>query len=238
MNPLLRCKDITKRFGGIVALDGFGMTVQADAITGLIGPNGAGKTTLFNVVSGVLSPDSGSVIFDGDDLMGRATHELCHAGIARTFQTPHPIKSLTVEENLRVAEAFGSLETDGTDSRLERTLDVLDLTEKRSTVAENLQMTERKHVDLGRALLTDPDLVLLDELLAGLNPTDKATLIEHIQQLHREFDVDFLVVEHDLSAIREMCDDVVVMNEGTFMTAGSPSDVLNDERVQEAYIGT
>jgi branched-chain amino acid transport system ATP-binding protein len=239
MGPLLRCEGVTKRFGGIVALDEFEATVESGTITGLIGPNGAGKTTLFNVVSGVLSPEEGSVVFGGEDVTDRPLHERCHAGIARTFQTPHPIESLSVEENLRVAAAFGSDRDDvDVDGRVERVLDVLNLTAERSTAAEHLQMVERKYVDLGRALLTVPDVVLLDEMLAGLNPSEKADLIEHIQDLHGEFDVDFFVIEHDLSAIREMTDRIIVMVEGSFLTAGSPDDVLNDDRVKEAYIGT
>ena len=238
MNPLLRCEGVTKRFGGVVALDQFDAVVESDAITGLIGPNGAGKTTLFNVVTGVLMPEEGAVVFDGDDVTGRPPHEICHAGVARTFQTPQPIRSLTVEENLRVAGAFGSPDDDEVDSRLERTLDVLDLTADRSTDAGALQMVERKYVDLGRALLTRPKLVLLDEMLAGLNPTEKSEMIDVLRRLHDEFDADLLVVEHDLRAIRELSDEIVVVNEGRFMTAGSPSYVLNDEQVREAYIGT
>jgi branched-chain amino acid transport system ATP-binding protein len=238
MDALLRCEDVTKKFGGIVALDGFDATVAADSITGLIGPNGAGKTTLFNVVTGVLTPEEGQVRFDGTDVTGRAPHEICHAGIARTFQTPQPIRSLTVEENLRVAGKFGSGDETVATERLEELLSLLSLESRRDDGAGTLQMVEQKYVDLGRALLTMPDLVLLDEMLAGLNPTEKAAMIEAIQRVHAELDVDFLVVEHDLRAIRELSERVIVVNEGRFMAGGAPGDVLDDEAVQEAYIGS
>lgn len=237
MATLLHCEDVTKRFGGIVALDEFSATVESGAITGLIGPNGAGKTTLFNVITGVLSPEAGRVYFQGDDVTGRPQHERCHAGIARTFQTPRPIQSLTVEENLRVAGQFGSPD-EGDPDVLEQTIEVLDLADRRSSDAGNLQMVERKYVDLGRALLTMPDLVLLDELLAGLNTGEKDGMIDRIRQLHETFDVDFLVVEHDLRAIRELSEEIIVLNEGRFMTAGAPGEILSDEQVKEAYIGT
>jgi branched-chain amino acid transport system ATP-binding protein len=237
MAPLLRCEDVTKRFGGIVALDGFEASVDAGAITGLIGPNGAGKTTLFDVITGVLVPEDGAVVFDGEAITGRRPHEICQEGIGRSFQTPQPIRSLTVEENLRVAAAFGS-PGDHQGARIERGHDVRGLEDRRHTAAGNLQMVEQKYVDLGRALMTRPKLVLLDETLAGLNPTEKESMITVIRRIHEEFDADFLVVEHDLGAIRDVSDTILVIDEGRFMMGGTPEDVLNDERVQEAYIGT
>jgi branched-chain amino acid transport system ATP-binding protein len=237
MAPLLRCEGVTKRFGGIVALDEFEASVDAGAITGLIGPNGAGKTTLFDVITGVLVPEDGAVVFDGEAITRRRPHEICQEGIGRSFQTPQPIRSLTVEENLRVAAAFGS-PGDHDDARFERVLDVLGLEDGRDTAAGNLQMVEQKYVDLGRALMTRPKLVLLDETLAGLNPTEKESMITVIRRIHEEFDADFLVVEHDLGAIRDVSDTILVIDEGRFMMGGTPEDVLNDERVQEAYIGT
>lgn len=235
MTALLTCEDVTKRFGGIVALDGFDLTIPPGELTGLVGPNGAGKTTVFDVVTGVYAPDEGRIIFDGADVTGRRPHEVCRRGIARTFQTPQPIRSLTVGENLEVARAFGGGEpTIGVDTLLE----AFDLGDRREDGAGELQMVEQKYVDLGRALMTGPRLVLLDEILAGLNPSGKDEMIATIRRFHREHDVDFLVVEHDLRAIRAVSDTVVVMNEGRFVTSGGPETVLSDDRVREAYVGT
>jgi branched-chain amino acid transport system ATP-binding protein len=235
MTALLTCDDVTKRFGGITALDGFDVTVPPGRLTGIIGPNGAGKTTFFNVVTGVHAPDEGTIRFEDAAVTGRTPHEVCRSGIARTFQTPQPIRSLTVAENLRVARAFGGGDPEiDVDELLER----LGLAGRRNDGAGALQMVEQKYVDLGRALMTDPRLVLLDEILAGLNASEKDEMIATVRTFHREFGVDFLVVEHDLRAIRTISDTVVVMNEGRFMTAGEPAAVLSDERVQEAYVGT
>lgn len=236
MAALLRCEGVTKRFGGIVALDGFDLDVPAGQLTGLIGPNGAGKTTLFNVVTGVYAPEDGRVVFDGEDVTGRRPHQVCRRGIARTFQTPQPIRSLTVAENLRVARAFGG-DRDAPVAE-DDLLETFGLADRHDDSADDLQMVEQKYVDLGRALVTGARLVLLDEILAGLTPSEKEELIGAIRGLHEAYDVDFLVVEHDLRAIRAVSDEVVVMNEGQFMTAGAPESVLNDERVQQAYIGT
>jgi branched-chain amino acid transport system ATP-binding protein len=238
MNALLQCEGLTKHFGGIVALDGVDATVEAGAITGLIGPNGAGKTTLFNLVTGVLTPDAGAVRFRGEDVTGRPPHVICHAGLVRTFQTPRPIWSLSVEENLRVAGEFGSADRAVPEGRLDHLLDLLDLAERRGDPPDALGLVEQKYLDLARALLTMPALVLVDEILAGLNPTEKAGVIELVRRVHDEFDVDFLVVEHDLRAIRELCETVLVVNEGRLMTRGTPTAVLADEQVQEAYVGT
>lgn len=237
-SALLTCEDVTKRFGGIVALDGFRAEFRAGEITGVVGPNGAGKTTLFDVITGIHAPESGTVEFRGESVAGRPPHEVCRAGIARTFQSPRPIRNLSVEKNLRVAARFGAgADPDATSERRQRVLDALDLTDRRHDDAGDLQMVEQKYVDLARALLTDPELVLLDEILAGLTPGEKDGMIASLRELHADFDVDFLVVEHDLRAIRSLSDAVVAMDDGRFLASGTPEDVLGDERVREAYVG-
>jgi len=240
MTTVLQIEDVTKRFGGIVALDGFSASVADDEITGMIGPNGAGKTTLFNVITGVLAPDDGSVYFRDDDITALPPHEICHAGISRTFQTPKPIRALTVEENLRVARTYGyGGETPGRDTpEIEEILQLFSLEGDRDASPEDLPLVQQKFVDVARALATGPGLILLDEIMAGLNPTGKTTVIETIEAIHAEFGVVFLVIEHDLDAIRSISDTVIAMNEGKELVAGAPGDVMGTETVREAYIGS
>jgi len=237
MSELLSCRGITKRFGGIVALDGLSVSINRDEITGIIGPNGAGKTTLFNVVTGVLTPDDGVVEFCGSDITGTAPHKIARDGIARTFQTPRPVRRLTVTENLRVAQNFGSRDdTRASDDQFETVLSMLEMEEHRETKADDLQIVERKHVDLGRALLMESDLILLDEMMAGLNPSETERMVTVIREAHEQFDVDFLVIEHDLQAIRSVSDRIVVIHRGDHLASGAPEEVLERDAVREAYI--
>jgi len=238
MTTVLRIEDVTKRFGGIVALDEFSARVADGEITGIIGPNGAGKTTLFNVITGVLAPEGGSIYFRDDDITALAPHEICHAGISRTFQTPKPIRALTVEGNLRVARAYGAGGSAGTDGpAMDEILELFSLGERRGASPEDLPLVQQKFVDVARALATGPGLILLDEIMAGLNPTEKATVIGRIEEIHDEFGVVFLVIEHDLDAIRSISDTVIAMNEGRELVVGTPDSVMKNETVREAYIG-
>jgi branched-chain amino acid transport system ATP-binding protein len=211
------------------------VTVAANEITGLIGPNGAGKTTLFNVVSGILAPDEGTVVFDETDITGWPAHRIARGGITRTFQTPRPVRALTVEKNLRVARFFSG-DRDGDRERLESVLELLTLAPKRNVETDQLGIVERKYVDLGRALVMEPDLVMLDEIMAGLNPTETSELIEAIREAHDTFGTDFLLIEHNLRAIRSVSDAVIVIHEGHHLATGSPKEVLERESVQDAYI--
>lgn len=240
MSTLLTIIDVKKTFGGIVALDGVDITVKADEITGLIGPNGAGKTTLFNVVTGVLDPDEGTVQFRNRDITSLKSHEICHEGIGRTFQTPKPIRALTVEENLAVARTFGSGDVaETTDApSVDDVLRLFSLGHKRAVPSDELQLVEQKFVDVARTLVTDPDLILLDEIMAGLNPTEKQDMISTMRTVHDDFDISFLVIEHDLQAIRSISDRIVAINEGTKLVSGSPGEVMANDDLREAYIGT
>jgi len=233
---LFRCQDISKWFGGIQALDGVDLEVEADEIVGLIGPNGAGKTTLFNVITGIYTPNGGSIVFDGEEIVGWPTYRICRAGIARSFQTPKPITSLTIEENLRAAEHFGRNGRAPVFS-LDELCKMFDLASRRDESPEQLQLVEKKRLDLARALATAPELVFLDEIMAGLMPTEKNEIVEQIRRLHDEHGFTFLVIEHDLRVVRELCDRLVVINEGRNIASGSASTVFEDDRVQETYIG-
>lgn len=239
MSEILKLEKVTKTFGGISALSEFSATVSKSEITGLIGPNGAGKTTLFNVITGILDPDSGTVRFRGDDVTRQSAHQICRKGIARTFQTPKPIRPLTVEENLRVAYRFGGAAAAvDEEERYQRTLDFFNLQEIQDVQTKNLQLIEQKQVDMARALMSDPSLLLLDEIMAGLNPTEKIDMCETIEQINDEFDIAVLLIEHDLKRIRSISDTIIAMNDGSHLLTGSPTEVLENDGLQEAYIGT
>ena len=233
---VLRCRDVSKRFGGIQALDGVELTVEDDEIVGLVGPNGAGKTTLFNVITGVYRPNGGNVTFRGEELVGQQPHRICRRGIARSFQMPKPITQLTIEENLRVADRFGRA---GEEWLLPpgNLLELFGLATDREAYPDRLQLVEKKYLDLARALATAPSLVCLDEFMAGLTPVEKNDTIDRIRGLHDDHDLSFLVIEHDLRVVRDLCDRVVVIDEGRNIAAGSAQSVFEDERVRETYIG-
>jgi len=236
---MLICEDVDKQFGGIVALDGFDISVDRREIVGLIGPNGAGKTTLFNCVTGIHEPSGGTIEFDGTSLVGARPHEVCRMGIARSFQTPRPIRALTIEENLLAARHFGvdGAADDRRTTDLDETLSLFDLAARRDDDPESLQLMEKKYLDLARALMTAPRLLLLDEIMAGLNPGEKDRMVETVGHLQTEYDLAVLVIEHDLAVIRSLCDRIVVIDEGHNLAEGTATEIFEDERVQRTYVG-
>ena len=229
---LLECDGITKKFGGITALDGVDIEIESGQLTGIIGPNGAGKTTLFNIVSGMLAPDDGAVHFRGENVTSWKPHRITRAGLARTFQTPQPIRSLTVAENLKAASHFGG----GGADRPGKLFELLPIGDKRDVPAEQLQLVEQKYVDLARALAMEPSVVLVDEVMAGLNPTETDRMLDIMRQTHDELGTDFVFIEHDLRAIRAISDQLIVIHNGTDIAAGRPDAVLELDEVQEAYV--
>lgn len=234
---LLEAKNLSKHFGGIVALDELDFQMRDGEITGLIGANGAGKTTFFNLTTGVLTPTSGGVYFDGQEITNRKPHEICHLGISRTFQSPQPFTELNVEQNLRIARHFGpGTRKAAVTLSVDEVVELFGLAESLDRSPDELQFVEQKYLDLARALLTDPDLVLLDEIMAGLNPSEKNDLVEYIQELHKEYGMEFLVIEHDLNVIRRVCDRIIVIDNGRFLAEGSPEEIMNNSRVKDAYI--
>jgi len=233
----LEIKDVTKDFGGIRALDGLSVELAEECVTGLIGPNGAGKTTLFDVVSGTLPPSGGTVALDGEVISGQKPHVIARKGIARTFQTPQPIFQLTVEENVRTAEHFGrDASRGGSSFGVDSVLELVGLADKRDERPENLQLVEQKYVDFARALAMAPDIVLLDEMLAGLNPAEKEAFGDAILRIHEETGTDFFVIEHDMRTIRKLADDVLVINNGRMIAFGPTEDVMARDEVKEAYL--
>ncbi|GHD59851.1 ABC transporter ATP-binding protein [Thalassobaculum fulvum] len=250
---MIKVEDVTKNFGGIRAVDGVSLEIQKGSITGLIGPNGAGKTTLFNIVAGHFPPSSGRIYLDGEDVTELQPHELFHKGLLRTFQIAHEFSSLTVLENLMVVPGdqpgedlrhawFNYRRVVANEERVrERAREVVEFLEiphLENELAGNLSGGQKKLLELGRTMMVDAKIVFLDEVGAGVNRTLLQTIARSIQRLNRERGYTFCLIEHDMDFIARLCDPVIVMAEGRLLTQGSVQDVMNDERVIEAYLGT
>jgi len=249
--PLLAVDGVVKRFGGLVAVDRAGFDVEAGSITGLIGPNGAGKSTLFNCITGVYTPDEGAVRLDGEPIGRLPPNEVAARGVGRTFQTPKAFRGMTVRENLAFAarnqtgeRATGALFRPGTVRREEAAvadrvdgfLEFLDLDHLADDYASGLSGGQRKLLELGRVLMTDPEIILLDEPVAGVNPALTDRLLDRLHDLN-DRGRTILLIEHDMEVVMNHCDRVVVLHNGETLAAGPPEIVQEDDRVVEAYLG-
>jgi branched-chain amino acid transport system ATP-binding protein len=233
----LRLENISVRFGGIAALTGVNLDVADDSVVGLVGPNGAGKTTLFNVISGLVRPTEGSARFGDTDLVRGKIHDRAKAGIGRTFQIPQPLHELTVRENLMVAQRFGAGRVDP--GRIDEILDFLNLTHKADAqAATDLALSEQKALEVGKALATEPKLLMLDEVLAGLETSGKRAFMTMLARLHREWNLAMIVIEHDIETISRLCQRCVVLNFGKVIADGTPDAVFRDPEVRRSYTGT
>jgi ABC-type branched-subunit amino acid transport system ATPase component len=235
---LLSVRGLRKAFGGLVAVRDMSFEVGTDRIVGLIGPNGSGKTTVLNLLTGELRPDAGEVVLDGADIAGWPPFRICRAGIARTFQLVRVLPFMTARENVMLGRMFGSAPTDpaAAGREADALLDRVGLGGRGALPATSLTYIDQKRLELARALATRPRLLLLDEWLAGLNPTELKTGIELIR-LIRGDGIAIVMIEHVMEAIRALCDRVVVMNAGEKIAEGTPSAVLSDPGVMRAYLG-
>jgi neutral amino acid transport system ATP-binding protein len=249
--PILQAKNLRKTFGGVAAVNDASIEVASGSITGLIGPNGAGKTTLFNLLSNSISPDSGEVLLDGSPIQTVAPHRITRRGMVRTFQVARVLSRLSVLENMLLApqqqtgENFfkvwfsgGQIQREEARAR-DRALEILDsigLAHKAQDYAGGLSGGQRKLLEIGRALMTNPRLILLDEPAAGVNPTLINQICDYIQTWNRE-GITFLIIEHNMDVIMSLCDRVWVLAEGTNLAVGTPAEVQRDARVLEAYLG-
>lgn len=231
-DPILQVQDLSKRFGGLTAVDHLSFEIEAESTTGLIGPNGAGKTTVFNLINGMLEPDGGRVVYGGEDITTYSTPEIANVGVGRTFQDSELFPSLTVLENLQLASSGGSGQ-----KRAEELLELIELTEKRDNVAMNLSYGQSKLVGIARAFMLEPDLVLLDEPLSGINPSLQSDVLKMANRLQEEYGTTYLIIEHDMEVIMSACDRILVMESGSILSDGEPSDIQEDEQVKEAYFG-
>jgi branched-chain amino acid transport system ATP-binding protein len=249
---LLTVEDLTKSFGSLVAVDGTDFEIERGELVGMIGPNGAGKTTTFNCISGILSPDDGTVRFDGEDVTGTRPHRLARQGLVRTFQQTRELTTMTVEENmlLPALEHPGErahhavFRSDASREReveaRERAAELLDLFELAPMVEEyagTLSGGQRKLLELARALMLDPDMLLLDEPFAGINPSLTRKIAAHIESLNED-GLTLLVIEHELETLTELVDRLIVLADGSVLATDTPEAIMEDQRVIDAYLGS
>jgi branched-chain amino acid transport system ATP-binding protein len=236
---LLEGVKLTKKFGGLVAINELSFKIEEDDILGLIGPNGAGKTTLFNLVSGLIKPDSGTLIFKNDDITKNKPHEICKKGIARTHQLVKPFLNQTVLQNALVGRFFGrygSVSTEQATKDVEPLIKLLNLDGKTDQFVRDLNILDTKNVEIVRALATKPDLLLLDEPASGLSPTEMSHFMETIRTINK-MGVTVCIIEHVMRLVIGLCNRIIVIHHGERVTEGNPVQVMNDIEVIKVYLG-
>ena len=249
---MLQISKINKSFGGLKVLNNLSLKIEKGSISGLIGPNGAGKTTLFNVINGSIKPDSGSVQLNNYELIGLQPHELFEIGVLRTFQIPHDFFSLTVLDNLLVVPPnkigetfFGQWFFENKIKKIEQInvkkakdiLDILGLSHLEKEYAGNLSGGQKKLLELGRVMMVEPEIILLDEVGAGVNKTLLKKISNIIKKLNKENKYTFIMIEHDLDFISKLCDTIIVMAEGQFLTQGNIKQIKSNQKVIDIYLG-
>jgi len=234
--PLLDIRGVSRRFGGLLAVGGVSMSVREGSITALIGPNGAGKTTVFSLISGFLKPSEGEIYYEGRDVTGEPSHKLARRGIGRTFQIVQPFAGLTVRENIRVGAYLRHRRRDDAMAAAEKVAREVGLEALLDAPADTLTVAGRKRLELAKALATEPKLLLLDEVLAGLNPSEIRDIIPVIRGLSGR-GMTVLMIEHVMQAVMSLAEHVFVLAEGRLIAEGTPSAVAADPAVIEAYLG-
>jgi branched-chain amino acid transport system ATP-binding protein len=235
---ILEVQGVSKRFGGLQALTNVTFNLAPGRILGLIGPNGAGKTTLFNVINGVYTPDTGQIIFRGEDITGKPSYEAARRGLARTYQVVRPLQELSVRENVMVGACFGREKQNKAHAAevAAEVLETVGLGARADQLAGSLNVAQKKRLEMARTLAARPYLLLLDEVLAGLNPSEIAAMIDTVS-LIREQGITILMIEHVMQALMTLSDEVIVLDYGELIASGTPEAVVHNPQVVEAYLG-
>lgn len=236
---LLEGEGVSKNFGGLLAVSEVDFHVDEGEILGLIGPNGAGKTTLFNLISAALKPSAGKIRYKGRDVTGMPRHKICRLGVARTFQTVKIFGDLTALENVMVGSLFGTgakLKASDAERKAEEALDFVGMLDMRDAVAGDLTLAQQKRLELARAVATDPELLLLDEIMAGLTPTEVSEAMADVVKL-RSRGITIVMIEHVMQAMMSISDRIVVLDHGRKIAEGTPQEVASNEQVIEVYLG-
>jgi branched-chain amino acid transport system ATP-binding protein len=236
---LLEGRNLSKSFGGVLALRDVSFAVAEGSIVGLIGPNGAGKTTLFNAVAGAFKPTSGQVLFNGTDVTGLPASTICRMGVARTFQVTRPFAAMTCLENVMVAaiNRYPEEPRSAIERRAREQLDVVGLSEFERIEARHLNVIQKKRLEMARALATEPRLIMLDEVMGGLNTQEILQAVAFIRRLRDEIGLTVLWIEHVMGAVMQAAERIIVLDQGQVLMTGTPQEVVNDERVIQAYLG-
>ncbi len=237
MSTLLSLQDVSKRFRGLVAVDAVSFDVAAGELFAIIGPNGAGKTTLFNMIAGAIAPDTGSIRFGGESIDGLPSDAICRRGIGRTFQIVRPFPALSVEDNVVVGALLHSADVGTARERARDLLRRLDLFDQRNRVAATLTLPDRKRLEVARALATQPRLLLLDEVMAGLRPTESDRMVAILRRLNRENGLTIVLIEHVMRAVMALASNVLVLDHGVAIAEGKPEAIVRDPAVVKSYLG-
>jgi branched-chain amino acid transport system ATP-binding protein len=237
VTALLSLERVSKRFRGLVAVDGVSFDVPEGALYAVIGPNGAGKTTLFNMIAGSMAPDGGVITFAGTPIGGLTPDAVCRRGLARTFQLVRPFPGLSVEDNVMVGALLHRRDIDAAREYARALLRRLDLFDKRRQLAASLTLPDRKRLEVARALATEPRLLLLDEVMAGLRPTETDRMVATLRALNRESGLTILLIEHVMRAVMALASRVLVLDHGIMIAEGAPETVVRDPAVVQSYLG-
>ena len=237
MTSLLKLDAVSKRFRGLIAVDQVSFAVPQGEIFAVIGPNGAGKTTLFNLIAGAMPPDGGSIVFAGQPIQGLPPDAICRRGLARTFQIVRPFPALSVEDNAIIGALQRHHDVETARARARTLLQQLDLFDKRHRLAATLTLPDRKRLEVARALATEPQLLLLDEVMAGLRPIETDRMVAILRALNRDSGLTILLIEHVMRAVMALASRVLVLDHGTAIAIGAPDAVVRDPAVVQSYLG-